>query len=83
MLKEALREHLSDLEISSLSSSFDVIGEIAIIKIPPELSSKEQLIGEQILRTMKSVKTVLKQDSNVQGEVQNAASYFHRRRREV
>ncbi len=45
-----------------------MIGEIAIIKIPPELSSKEQIIGEQILREMKSVKTVLKQDSNVKGE---------------
>jgi tRNA (guanine37-N1)-methyltransferase len=68
MLKETLRDHLNDLEIASLSSSFDVIGEIAIIKIPPELSSKERIIGEQILQKMKSVKTVLKQDSNVQGE---------------
>ena len=67
-LKEALREHLSDLEIASLSSSFDVIGEIAIIKIIPELSSKEKIIGEEILGKMKSVKTVLKQESNVKGE---------------
>ncbi len=68
MLKEALRDQLSDLEIASLSSSFDVIGDIAIIKIPPELSSREKIIGEQILHNMKSVKTVLKQDTDVSGE---------------
>lgn len=68
MLKEALRDYLSANEINVVSSSFDVIGDIAIIKIPPELSSKEAIIGEQILKKMKSVKTVLKQDSNVEGE---------------
>ncbi|HVB12720.1 MAG TPA: class I SAM-dependent methyltransferase family protein [Nitrososphaerales archaeon] len=68
MLKEALRDRLSENEIASLSSSFDVIGNIVVIKIPPELSSKEKMIGEQILQRMKNVQTVLKQDSNVQGE---------------
>jgi tRNA (guanine37-N1)-methyltransferase len=68
MLKEALRDHLSELEIASLSSAFDVIGDIAIIKIPPQLASKETMIGEQILKKMKSVKTVLKQNSDVSGE---------------
>ena len=68
MLKDALRGHLSDKEISSLSSSFDVIGDIAIIKIPENLQPKERLIGEEILRKMKNVKTVLKQDSDVKGE---------------
>ena len=68
MLKDALRGHLNDDEISSLSSSFDVIGDIVIIKIPHELLSKERLIGEEILRKMKNVKTVMKQDSDVKGE---------------
>lgn len=68
MLKEALRDHLSDEEINSLSSAFDVVGDIAIVKIPWELQTKEKLIGEQILHRMKNVKTVLKQDSDVKGE---------------
>lgn len=68
MLKEALRDRLTNLEIANLSSSFDVIGDIAIIKIPPELSAREKLIGDQILQKMKNVKTVLKQDSAVSGE---------------
>lgn len=68
MLKDALRERLSDAEISSLSSSFDVIGDIAIIKIPSSLKSKERIIGDEILREMKNVKTVLRQDSDIKGE---------------
>ena len=68
MLKDALRDLLSEQEIRSLSSSFDVIGDIAIIKVPTELSSKEKLIAGQIIEKMKSVRTVLRQDSSVGGE---------------
>lgn len=68
MLKEALRNYLSEEEINTLSSAFDVIGDIAIIKIPEELSAKKKLIGDQILQRMKNVKTVLTQDSDVKGE---------------
>ncbi len=68
MLKTALRGLLTDEEIKHLSSSFDVIGDIAIIKIPSELSAKESLIGEELLRHMKNVVTVMKQNSDVQGE---------------
>lgn len=68
MLKDALKSVLSNEEIGHLSSAFDVIGDIAIIKIPSELSSKESLIGEQLLSHMKNVTTVLKQESDVRGE---------------
>lgn len=68
MLKDALRGHLTNKEISVLSSSFDVIGDIAIIKIPQELNSKEGLIGEEILSNLKNVRTVLKQASDIKGE---------------
>ena len=68
MQKDGLRSHLSDSEIALLSSSFDVIGDIAIIKIPNDLAAKDDLIGREILQRMKNVKTVLKQTSDVQGE---------------
>jgi tRNA (guanine37-N1)-methyltransferase len=68
MLKSALKSVLSDDELDHLSSAFDVIGDIAIIKIPPELEPKERLIGEELLRRMKNVTTVLKQTSDVRGE---------------
>lgn len=68
MLKEVLVGILDAREIEDLTSSFDVIGDIAIIKIPDSLESKEVLIAEQILARMKNVNTVLKQTSDVLGE---------------
>jgi tRNA (guanine37-N1)-methyltransferase len=68
MLKAVLRSVLTDEEIQHLSSSFDVIGDIAIIKIPSELSRKESLIGGELLQKVKNVVTVLKQESDVKGE---------------
>lgn len=68
MLKEALRDLLTKEEISLLSSAFDVIGDIAIIKVPEQLASQEELIAGQILLRMKNVHTVLKQVSDVEGE---------------
>jgi len=68
MLKTALKSVLTEEEIQHLSSSFDVIGDIAVIKIPPELSGKENLIGEMLLQNMKNVSTVLKQESDIKGE---------------
>lgn len=68
MLKQCLSGLLGEEEIGLLHSSFDVIGDIAVIKIPPELSEREQIIADTILAKMKNVRTVLKQDSPVRGE---------------
>lgn len=59
-LKAALKGKLSDKEISLLMRSYDVIGNIAIIEIPKELSEKEELIGKTILEMHRNVKTVAK-----------------------
>lgn len=63
MLKDLLTEE--ELEIAP--SSFDVIGDIAIIKIPEELKKKERKIGEQLLK-FKNIKTVLKKEGMVEDE---------------
>jgi tRNA (guanine37-N1)-methyltransferase len=68
MLKEALRGSLSEREIALLSSSFDVLGTIAILKVPEELKDKENLIGSEILSRVKNLRTVLNQVSDVGGE---------------
>ncbi len=68
MLKETLGSLLNEKELAYLSSAFDVIGDIAIIKIPDELLDKKELIAAQILKSMKNVRTVLRQVSDVQGE---------------
>lgn len=59
-LKEALKGALTEKEMKSLVTSFDIIGDIAIIEIPPELSKKEKKIGKAILEVHKNVKTVCK-----------------------
>lgn len=52
---------------ASLPSSFDVIGRVAIIKLPDELLIYKQEIGEAILKANKSIETVVI-DTGVEGE---------------
>jgi len=68
MLKEVLQEKLDVTEIDRLSSSFDIIGSIAIIKIPETLSSKKTLIADTLIEEIKSVKTVFSQVSAIEGD---------------
>jgi tRNA (guanine37-N1)-methyltransferase len=68
MLKESLRGVLDPNEIAQLSSAVDLVGNIAIVKIPDVLETRQELIAEQILEHMKNITTVLKQSSDVQGE---------------
>ncbi len=57
-LKEALKKKLTQKELSVLRGSFDVIGDIAIIEIPPQLKKREKIIGKTLLSILKNVKTV-------------------------
>ncbi len=68
MLKQALKGILSDAEINEVYSSFDMIGDIVIIKIPDSLESKKQLIADAILSKVKPVKSVFMQSSPVRGD---------------
>ena len=68
MLKQALKAVLSDAEINEVYSSFDIIGDIAIIKIPDSMNVKKQLIADAILSEVKPVKSVFMQSSPVQGD---------------
>lgn len=69
MLKEALRGVLSDEELEKLYSSFDLVGDIAVVKVPEELRGRGALIGEAIIKCVKHVKTVLGQVGPVSGEL--------------
>jgi tRNA (guanine37-N1)-methyltransferase len=57
-LREALRGKLTEKELKSLKTSFDIIGDIVIIEIPPELKKKEKIIGQAILKLLNNVKVV-------------------------
>ena len=66
-LVEVLENRLTPHLLASLPRALDVIGDIAVIEIPPELKPHESLIGEAILKTHKNVRTVLAKVGAVSG----------------
>ena len=67
-LKDELSGALSGPELDFLTTSFDIVGDIAIVEVPPELSGKEREIGEALLRVHKNIRTVLKKLGGMEGE---------------
>lgn len=68
MLKTVLNQTLTAEEAVYLYSSFDIIGNVVIIKIPEALAEKKNLIGKVILEQIKPVKSVFAQISSVKGD---------------
>jgi tRNA (guanine37-N1)-methyltransferase len=65
--KAANRDYRDILDISEdliplLPRSFDIVGKIALMKIPEPLLSHEREIGNALLRTVKSIDTVARDD---------------------
>jgi len=67
-LKDVLKDKLSASELAVLVGGYDVVGDIAITIVPPELCAKEQLIGRTILQLNKRIKVVTKRVGNYGGE---------------
>jgi len=67
-LKDVLKDELDEDEKEDIPTSFDVVGDIAVIKIPDSLIDKKHLIGESLLKVQGNVNTVLRQKSPVSGE---------------
>jgi tRNA (guanine37-N1)-methyltransferase len=66
-LVEQLEQKLPPHLLASLPRSLDLIGDIAIVEIPPELRQHKQAIGEAILGSNKNVHTVLVKAGPVSG----------------
>jgi len=66
-LRTRLKGYLSDEELK-LIRAFDIVGDIAIVKLPPRLLPKKHLIGKALLEVQKNVRTVLNQISPVKGD---------------
>jgi tRNA (guanine37-N1)-methyltransferase len=64
---QLLANQLSQHSLDSLPRAVDVIGDIVIIEIPPELQAHKNLIGKAILATHKNVHTVLAKVGAVRG----------------
>jgi len=66
-LKDALNDILTPAEKKKLITSFDIIGDIAVMDIPDELVGKEKEIGNALLQVHKSIKTVCKRSGIHEG----------------
>jgi len=66
--KDLLQEVLSDDEQRSTPSSFDIIGDVAILEIPDELEARGREIGECLLRAHRHLKAVFRKGGEVRGE---------------
>lgn len=68
LLKELMKDILTKEELDKLYSGLDIIGDIAIFKVPDELSKYKSVIGERIISRLKNVKSVWCQVGPVSGE---------------
>lgn len=67
-LKRVLSNKLEESEVSKITSSFDTIGSIVILRIPETLVNKRFLIGDTILDSIKSARSVYMQSSPITGD---------------
>jgi len=68
-LRARLAGVLEPWELELLPHSYDIIGDIAIIRVPRKIENRTRDIAEAVLQTNKHVKTVLHQASPVMGEL--------------
>lgn len=67
-LEGALSRFLTPKELEEVVTSFDLVGDIAIVEIPPALEPKEGMIGLALLSVHKNLRTVLKKLGPMEGE---------------
>jgi len=66
-LREYLAGRLEDWELKILPGSYDIVGDIAVIRIPNDLRHRAKEIAKAIMEINRHVKTVLNQVSPVSG----------------
>jgi tRNA (guanine37-N1)-methyltransferase len=66
-LKDQLRGIIPDHALCNLSDRFDVIGTVAVLCLPHQLSGYEPEIAHAILSQRKNIKTVLNKTSKLKG----------------
>ena len=75
-LKDLLRNELTDDEIDSLKTAYDMVGDIAIIEIDDELLPKERIIAKAIMTVNPKIKTVLRKSGTHKGEFRTQEMEF-------
>ena len=87
-MKNSLSTILSKSELAQLYSSYDIVGDIAIIRLTPHSKKHSEVIAKTLMNIHKNVKTVLAQTGPVAGEFrlrtlehvagENKTSAFHK-----
>jgi tRNA (guanine37-N1)-methyltransferase len=67
-LKAALKGKLSDEEVALVYKSYDIVGDLAVIRIPETLLPLSKTIAETLMQQHKPVKAVWQQSSPVSGD---------------
>lgn len=67
-LREALRSRLTSSQLELLPRAFDIIGDIAVIEIPPGLESEKRNIGDALIATHRNVNSVFAKAGSVGGK---------------
>lgn len=67
-LKTLLAGRLETCELKLISKSYDIIGDIAVIRLPESLKRGSKIVAEAIMQTHGRVKTVLRQAGPVSGD---------------
>jgi len=68
-LKDILKKKLSIKELKLVPSSYDIVGNILIFSdFPKELSKKEKMIGNEIIKNYKHIKSIFKKTKKYSGK---------------
>lgn len=67
-LKDLLKDKLPQEKLSLLPRGFEVIGDIAIINIPPALDTEKYLIAQMLASHRKDIRTILRKVNMLKGE---------------
>jgi tRNA (guanine37-N1)-methyltransferase len=68
-LRRLLAGRLQAEELARLTRSYDIVGDIAVIRIHPSLLGQAQMIGNAVMGVHRHVKVVLRQVEGVAGEL--------------
>ncbi len=75
-LKEAVKAKLSKQELAQLKTSFDLVGDIAILEIDKGLEKKKKVIAQTLLKINRRIKTVLRKEGSHEGEFRTQKMEF-------
>jgi tRNA (guanine37-N1)-methyltransferase len=66
-LKEQLKSTIPETALSSLSDHYNVIGEVAVLSLPEQLSAYRQVIAGTVISQSHGIRTVLNKISRLEG----------------